>query len=395
MKIVHVTQFFAPIGGIEQYILNLLPLLSAKGIENVVVYWANHPRTLPAGTHPVHQITAANIPAFVAKQRPDVVYLHAVREPSLITALTGRWQTLAYVHDFHLVCPGLAKYFYRWGTGICQRPYGLGCVPNIYWHRCATAKNPVSVYRIMKQVKDYLAAHRQLSGLLVASSYMRQLLIQNGLEPGRVHLLPHFTVMPAVPPPFPAGGPPTLLYVGRLEHEKGLPVLFRALGQLVATPFQLLIAGEGSRRVEYEAMVSQLGLTGRVQFLGWLAPAGLEQAYRQAHCLVLPAVWPEPFGMVGIDAFGYARPVIAFNVGGISDWLQDGYNGFLVPPQDETQLTNRLQILLTTPTLAAEMGRNGRLHAETHHRPEQHLNQLLKLSTHAHSLPLHLVSLSG
>lgn len=380
MKIIHVSQFFAPIGGIEQYIFNLLPLLEGAGVENEVVYWDDHPRTLPAGTSPVHQLQPAAIPAFVAQQQPDVVYLHAIRDPALVTALTGPWQTLAYVHDFHLTCPGLAKYFYRWGTGVCHRPYGWGCVPNIYWHRCATAKNPLSVYRIMAQVRDYLAAHRQLSGLLVASSYMRQVLLQNGLDPGRVHILPHFTHLPPTPPPFPtSASPPTLLFVGRLEHEKGLPGLLRALSH-VPCPFRLLIAGEGNRRAEYEVMAAQLGLSHKVAFLGWLNPAGLEQAYREANCLVLPAVWPEPFGMVGIDAFGYARPVVAFDVGGISDWLKDGYNGYLIPPQDEQRLADRLESLLTNPTLAAEMGRNGRHYAETHHRPEQHLQTLLELN---------------
>lgn len=385
MKIVHVSQFFAPIGGIEQYIFNLLPLLAEQGVENVVAYWDDHPRTMAGGTGRVHRLAVGEIAAFVAKEGADVVFLHAVRDPDLVVALTGRWQSLAYVHDFHLTCPGLAKYFYRWGTGVCQRPYGLGCVPNIYWHRCATAKNPVSVYRIMKQVGGYLAAHRQLSGLLVASSYMRQLLIQNGLDPGRVHLLPHFTFMPTSPPPFPAGGRPTLLYVGRLEHEKGLPVLLRALSRLGATDFQLLVAGEGGRRAEYETMVGRLGLTGRVQFLGWLGPAGLAQAYGQAWGVVLPAVWPEPFGMVGIDAFGYARPVVAFNVGGISDWLQDGYNGFLVPPEDEGQLAGQLQTVLTDRDLTAQLGQQARLYAETHHQPQQHIERLLQVSQWASS----------
>lgn len=382
MKIVHVSHFFAPIGGIEQYIFNLLPLLAQRGVENVIAYWGDHPRTITLEndqTARAHPLKIGDIPTFVAKEKADVVFLHAVRDPALVMALTGPWQSLAYVHDFHLTCPGLAKYFYRWGTGICQQPYGFGCVPNIYWHRCATAKNPLSVYQIMKQVKDYLAAHRQLSALFTASSYMRQLLIQNGLEPGRVHLLPHFSLIPPNPPPFPTNSPPTILYVGRLEPEKGLPLLFQALRQL-STPCQLLIAGEGSRRTEYEGLVSHLGLTSQVQFLGWLQPSQLEQVYRQTHCLVLPSLWPEPFGMVGIDAFGYARPVIAFNVGGISDWLKDGNNGFLVPPQDTAQLTDRLQTLLTNPTLAAQMGQQARHYAESHHQPQQHLERLLAVA---------------
>ena len=126
--------------------------------------------------------------------------------------------------------------------------------------------------------------------LLVASHYMRDLLAQNGLAAGRITVLPHFAQLPAAPQPVdaPADGP-HLLFAGRLEEEKGLPYLLRALAR-VNRPYRLLVAGDGRHRADYEALAQQLGIAGRVTFLGWLNQTQLEQLYRQVACLVLPSI---------------------------------------------------------------------------------------------------------
>ncbi|MCI0398593.1 MAG: glycosyltransferase family 4 protein [Chloroflexi bacterium] len=387
MKILHLTELFAPVGGAEQYLLNLLPLLEGAGHENVVVYWEHHPRTAPDDNRTVHYVPVEEPPArqqhiraIIGQEQPALIYLHSTDRPALIAAIAPLAPTVAYVHDFDPLCPGLAKY-YRRGKRICTRPYGLGCAAMIYLRRCASARHPISVYRIMQNTRQHLAIHQELSGLLVASNYMRELLIQNGLAAGRITVLPHFTQLPdAAQLVAPAGDCPRLLFVGRLEEEKGLPYLLHALA-CISRPYRLLVAGDGSRRAAYEALAQELGVAGQVDFLGWQSQAELAQAYQRATCLVFPSVWPEPFGMVGIDAFGYGRPVVAFNVGGVSDWLRDGWNGYLAPPQDVDQLAGRIEALLAQPALAREMGANGRRTAEECYTPGQHLEKLLAVFT--------------
>lgn len=386
MKILHLSYLFAPVGGSEQYLHNLLPLLEGAGHDNVVVYRQEHPNTPtppPPGQTRLYFAGSASpenrwqpIVEIINQERPDILYFHAARDPDLIETLSRLRPTVSYVQDFFPVCPGLAK-FYSWGETACNRPYGLGCVPRIYLRRCASARHPLSVYRIMQATRHHLKAHQNLAKILVASTYMLEVLAQNGLDHGRVSVNPLFTRLVDAPQPLaPPPDGPYLLFAGRLEKEKGLPFLLHALAR-VKHPCRLLVAGDGKRRAAYQALAHGLGIADRVEFLGWLSQAELERVYRQTSCLILPSIWPEPFGMVGIDAFNYARPVIAFNVGGISDWLQDGRNGFLVPAQDIDQLAGRIQTLLTQPELAAQMGANGRQDAEERYTAERHLATLL------------------
>jgi glycosyltransferase involved in cell wall biosynthesis len=206
---------------------------------------------------------------------------------------------------------------------------------------------------------------------------MKDLLVQNGLEAEQLTILPYFFHMPGRTTPVPMGDDcPRLLFVGRLEKEKGLAFLLRALARL-SRPYRLLVAGEGSRLEEYKALANKLGIAGQVDFLGWLSPEEIKRIYEAVVCLVFPSIWPEPFGMVGIEAFYNSRPVIAFDVGGVSDWLQDGWSGYLVPPQDVAQLAERIDRVLSRPDLASQMGSNGYHFVNDHYGAGKHLEQLL------------------
>jgi glycosyltransferase involved in cell wall biosynthesis len=385
MKILQVTEFYAQAGGAELYMIDQMELLRNAGHTSTVIYFQEHPRTLPSANGPVYFVSETGqnryerIRAIIREERPDIIYIHSVRDPDIVNVASQLGPTAAYVHEFRIVCPGLAK-FYRLGQTICSRPYGMGCVPMIYLRRCATAKDPRSVYEIMQKTRRYLDAYQKVSLLLVASTYMKNLLVQNGLDAARIKVLPYFAhLSEKIEPVSLTQDTPSLLFAGRLEDEKGLPHLLRALAGISRQDFRLLVAGEGSRRAACEALAQELGIADRVAFLGWLSHAQLKEVYQQAACLIFPSIWPEPFGMVGIDAFGYGRPVIAFDVGGVSDWLQDGWNGYLVPSQDTARLAERIETLLAQPALARQLGVNGRETVEKQFRPKRHLKNLLEI----------------
>lgn len=264
---------------------------------------------------------------------------------------------------------------------ICTKPYGLGCVPQIYLRRCASARHPRSVYRIMKQTRRFLTAYNSLAKVIVASRYMKQLMIQNGLAGDRVEVLPLFVPIPddsEIPAPHAEPEVPSIMYAGRLEYEKGVPYLLRALRE-IKSPCCLLIAGDGSLMPQYVKMAHDLGLSDRVRFTGWLADPDLQEAYRRCAVIVMPTIMPEPFGKVGLEAMANGRPVVAFDVGGIPDWLKDGHNGFLVPPRDIKQLAARIGQLLIDRELAAELGANGRRFVEENFTDDRHMERLMQI----------------
>jgi glycosyltransferase involved in cell wall biosynthesis len=91
-----------------------------------------------------------------------------------------------------------------------------------------------------------------------------------------------------------------------------------------------VLAGEGPERDRLTARAASGGVDAR--FVGWVDPAGRDQLLRQAAVLAVPSQWPEPFGLVGLEAGVFGTPAVAFDAGGVREWLTDGQNGRLIAP---------------------------------------------------------------
>jgi len=154
---------------------------------------------------------------------------------------------------------------------------------------------------------------------------------------------------------------PVVLFVGRLEREKGIHLLLQAmtLVRKRAPDVRLLIAGDGSYRSTLEELTDSLGIRGNVFFLGWLQADDLQSAYRNSWLVVLPSLVEEGLGMVLVESGLMGRPVIASDIGGIRDIVRHGENGFLVPPGDPMALADAIVTILKDRHLASRMGTAG------------------------------------
>jgi glycosyltransferase involved in cell wall biosynthesis len=151
---------------------------------------------------------------------------------------------------------------------------------------------------------------------------------------------------------------PIVGVVARLEPEKGHPTLLEAWPIVVAAVPQatLLVVGEGSRRGELEAMARELGVADRVVFTGRrddvpAVTAALDVA-------VLPS-YREALGLTVLEAMALSRPVVASNVGGIPEMIEDGVTGLLVPPRDAGALAAAIIRLLRDHPFADTLARAG------------------------------------
>ncbi|MCA9940795.1 MAG: glycosyltransferase family 4 protein [Anaerolineales bacterium] len=376
MRILHLNDTVNPQGGVEQYLLSVCDLLAAAGHENVVAACADgRESAAPWPTYATPTPDAAR--RLADRLRPDVAYVHHVRDGDVIAAVAERMPALGYIHGFAPVCAGLGKYFRRTET-ICTRPFGWACAPLQYTHRCSTARHPLTVRRLMQETARRRWAFARLDHLLVASGYMRDLLRQNRFDPRRITILPpHFLAAP--PPPWqPPADPSLLVYAGRLEVEKGVSHLLQAL-RLLPAPAHLVVAGDGTQRAQYERMAAEMGLAARVRFVGWLAADALTALYRRCALVLIPSHYAEPFGKVGIEALAQGRAVVAYATGGIPEWLQDGRNGRLVPPGNVPAFAQAIDDLLTQPVVLREMGRAGQRQAWARYGADAHAQTLLAL----------------
>jgi glycosyltransferase involved in cell wall biosynthesis len=169
---------------------------------------------------------------------------------------------------------------------------------------------------------------------------MRREYLKYGLDESRVHTIPLFATE-ARATGSPAAPQIDLLFLGRLTALKGPQELLRAAGRvLIGRPLRVAIAGEGPARRALERMARELE-THRpvsVEFTGWVDAAARSALLARTAVLAVPSLWPEPFGLVGLEAGLHGVPAIAFDVGGVREWLQDGVNGFVVRPAGESIL---------------------------------------------------------
>ncbi len=145
-----------------------------------------------------------------------------------------------------------------------------------------------------------------------------------------------------------SGEPDTVLFAGRMTTLKGGDVLIRAAARasrLLGRPVRLLMAGDGPQKDAWRSLAKSLRV--ELEMTGWIAHEDRARVYGRAVLVAVPSLWPEPFGLVGLDAAALGRPAIAFDVGGIREWLTDGVNGRLVEPAaGEQGLASALASLL-------------------------------------------------
>ena len=200
---------------------------------------------------------------------------------------------------------------------------------------------------------------------------MKENLIQHGLKEKNIEVLPYFTYLPELNKDEDTN---TILFASRIYKEKGLDYLIRAM-EYIRVPFKLLVIGEGREIDNCKELSRKMDLLDKVTFSDWEFNRG--EYYRKATVVAVPSIWPEPFGIVGIRAMSYAKPVVAFNVGGIPEWLQDNQTGFLITPYNIKEMANKIEILLQDKALATRLGQEGRQVAETKFNQDRHVNRLL------------------
>jgi glycosyltransferase involved in cell wall biosynthesis len=343
-RLLLVARHRAVVGGVESHLRTLLPLLQARG--HVPGLLVEH--DAPPGQARIDE--GLGIPVWsaavlgrqgvleaVAAWRPDRVYQHGVQDLGLEEALLERYPALLFLHAYYGTCiSGMKRHAFPRPVP-CQRVLGPGCLVHYLPRRCG-GRSPLTALREYRYQQRRLALARRYGTVVVGSRAMREEYLRHGLAASQVVCVPLFGDGAPDPEP-PAPRPPSgqVLMVGRLTELKGGVELVRALPGARAAlgrELELVVAGDGPERPCMEAEAAARRVP--VRFAGWVDRAGRERLMRRADLLAVPSVWPEPFGMVGVEAGGVGLPSVAFAVGGIPDWCEPGVSGELAPGDPPT-----------------------------------------------------------
>jgi glycosyltransferase involved in cell wall biosynthesis len=158
--------------------------------------------------------------------------------------------------------------------------------------------------------------------------------------------------------------------IGRIQYRKGHDVLIEAaytMKQKGFTDFEVLFVGDIFPGYEWylrhlKDKVRSLGMDDYVHFCGYRND--IPETVKDVDVVVVPSTLPESFGLVALEAMAGAKPVIATNQGGITEIVEDGVTGYLIPPGDKESLAEYLMQLAADPFKGAHMGQEGRKRVE-------------------------------
>ena len=358
-------------GGIERYAFQTAQLLRQHGAH---MTWCGlgtmareHERFLD-GFDRVASIGQV----LTAPDNYALVALHKLPDLDTLNALRKKFgeRLVFWTHDHDLYCP--RRYYYTpFGRTNCHRAYApLRC------QLCSLMVSP----------RQWKYRHRHHTALLdevrqhhavVLSDYMANNLRKNGFQNAKIHLLhPQVQVSNKQNNIF-TTNKLNIIFIGQLIRGKGVDLLLQALARLTI-PWHAKIVGDGPDRPLLETLADRLGLRDRLEFTGWLPQP--ELAYPGCDVAVFPSRWQEPFGLAGAEAQAHGLPVVAFEVGGVREWLQDGVTGHVVPPQDIAAMALALEELFRNPAHARQLGENARKHIQELFSPENFLTAFRQLT---------------
>jgi glycosyltransferase involved in cell wall biosynthesis len=169
---------------------------------------------------------------------------------------------------------------------------------------------------------------------------------------------------------------PYLVYFGRLSREKGIPLLMDAMTNL--RHHKLLIIGDGPQRQYLEEIKEQKNLD-NITFLGKLQGEQLTRTVRNSRLVIIPSTWYDNSPNVILESFALGKPVLAANIGGIPEYVNENVDGILYQHNSVDELREKISFLMENQVLCEEMGRAARKKAELKYNPEVHYEKILKV----------------
>ncbi len=316
-----------------------------------------------------------NVCKILKHQKIDIIHVQNIFpliSPSIYYAAKSfNIPVIQAVRNYRNLC--INSYLYREGH-ICEsclaHKYPISGVIN----KCYRNSYSASIVAASTQwFHNYINSRRHINFYLCISEFVKNKMVEGGFPSNKLIVKPNFVY------PDPGYSPYKdnfILYVGRLSSEKGINILLDSLKNLKTSNLTLKIIGEGdvSKLIE-----TYIGKGFRIELLGRLSISDTYDIIGNSSALIIPSEWNEPFGRVIVEAFAKGTPVIGANVGGITELIEDGVNGFLFKNGDSLDLAKKIDYLFENKDRINELGLAGRSSFLQYYTSEVNYRMLMEI----------------
>jgi len=354
MKVLLVHDFIEEFGGAEQIVFSTKKTLEEKG-HSVLMYAPLRKGPFVNAVFGVGHYFS--ILRDIERFKPDIMHVHSIYRnvsPSvLLAAKRMKVPIVMTLHDFQIVCPKTSlvdENLLNCESGFSNRCFYSNCYPRKPFNRS---------YQGVKAIK--LSIHRFIMRRTVqhflSPSVSLMEWVRKNFGVNNVSLLPNFILSDHQPSSTPPKND-TLLFVGKLTEQKGVDVLLSAIAAIRPTipGIKLKIIGDGPEEEKLKKLAANLQVSDLITFTGKLSNPSVMKEIDDAFCVVIPSKYVENCSMVGIEAMSRGKVIIASNIGGLPDLVDDNISGFLVRPNDPEDLSKKIISIMQNASLASQMG---------------------------------------
>jgi glycosyltransferase involved in cell wall biosynthesis len=389
MRVLIIHNTYQQRGGEDIVFDTELQLLESRG--NAVATYLAHNRAVPAMTRARLAVeTVWSTRSKLALQdrlrefRPHVAHFHntfPLISPAGYAACRAEGVPVVQtLHNYRLLCPNAL--FFRDGRP-CEDCLGKTLPWPGVAHACYRGSRAASgVVAAMLTTHRTLGTWNEMVDVHIAlTMFAREKYIEGGIPANKIVVKPNFVY----PDPSIGGGRGGYaLFVGRLSIEKGLKTLLAAWKRL-GKSMPLKIVGDGPLSVEVAEIARQ---TLGVEWLGNRSVGEVHALMGEASALVLTSEWYETFGRVAVEAFAKGTPVIASDIGAISELVEHGRTGLHFRSGDPESLIAQVEWAIAHPMELAWMRREARAEFEAKYTAERNYQMIMDIYEMAMRSPL-------
>lgn len=390
MKILHLNDKIELSGGVEVYIEQLMELLPDYGIQPHWFGIYENEKDFCIKSYKNEIVTQTGLSSdqmirvlekFISSKEIHLIHVHSISNPKLLEACFELAPVVRSMHEPRIVCPGQGK-FWRNSETACDRPFGLHCLYHIYSEGCSN-RHPARVYAaMMNTYYEINKASHKYKSIIAMSEFMITLAERANIDPSVLRLNPYFTPMleKEAIKKYEFGNQKRILFVGRLSETKGVHYFIQMGCDILKKRDDVVfdIVGDGHDSKKFKSMIPE-EFKRQFIFHGWKKRDEVKQLFLDCYLLVFPSVYPEAFGISGIEAMMAAKPVVAFDVGGVKTWMKHGKTGYLTDAKDTEKMTSKVLELLENDQLYKGMCNEARDVALKEFSSNVHINKLIKI----------------